>query len=191
MKARTVTLRDDFGHDEHGFWHGAYHRHAPVVLAFLRGRTRGREEAEDLLQETFVRAMRAGTFRRGGNARAYLLSTARHLLINRFRRPRLVVPAEADEAGNDPLDLAPAKVASPEQDAAWQGFRERLDGVLGEMSEAHRTAFELGIFEGRSYAEIAELTGWTLSQVKVNVFRARKRVVRDLGDALPLTGGSS
>ena len=86
------------GHDE-SFWHSAYCSHGPAVLAFLRRRT-GYEEAEDILQETFVRAIRSGTYRGDDtNARAYLMSTARHVLINRLRRPRLVVPAEDHRRG--------------------------------------------------------------------------------------------
>ena len=133
------------------FWHTAYCSHGPAVLAFLRRRV-GREEAEDVLQETFVRAIRAGTFRGDdGNARAYLMSTARHVLINRLRRPRLVVPADElasrargdDHPGRDALAEVPANDATPEQNAAWSAFNERLDSVLTELKEAHRQAFEV------------------------------------------------
>jgi len=177
----AMTLDSD-----ESFWHSAFCSHAPAILSFLEGRLGRREEAEDLLQETFVRAIRAGTFERGGNARAYLLSTARNLLINRFRRPRLVVPAAVPEAGGDPFEAVPDAGASPERQTEWSAFRERLDEVLAAMSEAHRRAFELAIVQQLSYREIAELTGWSESGVKINVYRARRQVVRDLGDALPL-----
>ena len=182
------------GHDE-SFWHSAYCSHGPAVLAFLRRRT-GYEEAEDILQETFVRAIRSGTYRGDDtNARAYLMSTARHVLINRLRRPRLVVPAEDHRAAAQKQGDAMAEVASedpsPEQNTAWSAFNQRLDGVLDELKESYRQAFELAVVQQRSYAEVAQLTGWSLAQVKINVYRARKRVIAGLADYLPDRGETS
>ena len=57
--------------------------------------------------------------------------------------------------------------------------------MLAGLSEPHRRAFELGALEQRSYAEIAEITGWTLPQVKVNLYRARKRVIEELREHFP------
>lgn len=173
------------------FWHAAYCSHAPAVLAFLRRRV-GPEEAEDVLQETFVRAIRSGTYRGDdGNARAYLMATARHVLINRLRRPRLVVNAgdlTPDDAARDALAEVADAAATPEDDAAWSAFRRRLLEVLGELKETYRQAFELGVLQQRSYAEIAGLTGWSLPQVKINVYRARQRVIQGLADYLPNPG---
>ncbi len=175
------------------FWHAAYTAHGSQVLAFLRRRV-GREEAEDVLQETFVRAIRAGTFRGDhGQARAYLMSAARHVLINHLRRPRLVVAA-ADaapariEGGGDALTVAPSPDATPEENATHSAFSRRLEGVLAKLRDNYRRAFELAVLQQYSYAEVAQLTGWSPAQVKINVYRARKRVIEDLGDVLPEAG---
>jgi RNA polymerase sigma-70 factor (ECF subfamily) len=176
------------------FWQSAYESHGPVVLAYLRHRVRERAEAEDLLQETFVRAIRAGTVREEGSVRGYLLRTARNLVINRARRPHLVVAVGAvpgeDDAGDSPLERVPDRGASPEQRASWSAFRAGLLRVLAEMSEAHRRAFDLGVVQRLSYDEVARRTGWTLAQVKTNIFRARQRVIAALGDQLPDAAGS-
>ena len=175
------------------FWHAAYTAHGSDVLAFLRRRV-SREEAEDVLQETFVRAIRAGTFRGDhGQARAYLMSAARHVLINHLRRPRLVVAA-ADAApaqtenGSDALTTASSPDATPEENAARSAFSRRLEGVVAKLRDNYRRAFELAVLEQHSYAEVAQMTGWSLPQVKINVYRARKRVIEDLGDVLPEAG---
>ncbi len=174
----------------HDFWRLAYDSHGPTVLGFLRRRMVG-DEAEDVLQETFVRAIRAGSFERGGNLRAYLLTTARHVMINRLRRPRLVVSSDrlargtAGDEDEDPLQEVAGDAASPEQDAAWSAFRGRLDKALAKLPPAHRQAFELAILEQHSYAEIAQMTGWSPSQVKINIYRARQRVIAELADYLP------
>lgn len=172
---------------DRGFWRAAYQSHAPAVLAFLRHRLGQREDAEDLLQETFVRAIRSGSFD-GDNLRAYLLRTAHNLWVNRRRRPQLVVPLTGGPAADereDPFADVPAEAASPEQEASWSAFRKELRRVLEGLSEPHRRAFELGALEQRSYGEIAEITGWSLAQVKVNLYRARKRVIEELRGHFP------
>lgn len=175
---------------DRGFWRAAYQSHAPAVLAFLQHRLGRREDAEDLLQETFVRAIRSGSFD-GDNLRAYLLRTAHNLWVNRRRRPRLMVPMLGPMAGpvageeEAPLVDVPAETASPEQEASWSAFREELQRVLAGLSEPHRRAFELGALEQHSYGEIARITGWSLPQVKVNLYRARKRIIEELREHFP------
>lgn len=180
--------------EDRGFWRTAYQSHGPAVLAFLRHRLGRSEDAEDLLQETFVRAIRSGSFdedNQGGNLRGYLLRTAHNLWVNRRRRPQVVVPMpglravpEPDER-EDPFAEVPAAGASPEQEASWSAFRKELRRVLVDLPEPHRRAFELGALEQRSYGEIAEITGWSLPQVKVNLYRARKRVIEELRGHFP------
>lgn len=172
------------------FWREAWEAHAPAVLAFLERRTGRREEAEDLLQETFARAIRVGTAE-GDRLRFYLLTTARHLLINRLRRPRLVVNASdtlgsRDETADEEsvLEQVADQSASPERRAAWNAFRTDLDRAVRALSPDLRKAFRLGVVERHAYAEIARQTGWSPAQVKTNIFRARQRVVAALGARL-------
>ncbi len=170
------------------FWQSAFEAHGPAVLGFLRRRIAARDEAEDLLQETFVRAIRADSFRPDGNLRAYLMSTARNLLINRLRRPRLVVAVDTtsdDQRAPSPLERATDPGVSPEQHAALSSFRERLEMELAQLSDDHRLAFELAIRQQLPYSDIGRQTGWSLSRIKINVYRARQRLIRVLGDVLP------
>ena len=79
---------------------------------------------------------------------------------------------------------------TPEDNAAWSAFRKRLDQVLEGLRETYRQAFELAVVQQRSYAEIGQLTGWSPAQVKINVYRARKRVIEGLADYLPDRGAT-
>lgn len=168
-----------------GFWQMAFRSHGPSVLAFLERRLGRKEEAEDLLQETFVRAIRAGSFLEGGPLRAYLLRIAKNLLINRLRRPRLVLPPEFGVEDEDPFaQVADAQQPTPEEGAVWTSLRIRLKEALGRLSADQRRAFDLVSVEQCSYQEIARATGWSPSQVKINVFRARKKLIAELGDVL-------
>ncbi|MBZ0089103.1 MAG: sigma-70 family RNA polymerase sigma factor, partial [Thermoanaerobaculia bacterium] len=93
-------------------WQDAYRRERGALLAFLRRLVRDGGLAEDLLQETFVRAIRAG--RAGADPerlRSYLFTIARNLAADHFRRPRLLSlegpAAEGEErTGFDPEDHA-------------------------------------------------------------------------------------
>ena len=67
-------------------WTSAYARHESDILAFLRRRL-PREDAEDLCQETFARAVAAGdALRDPSRVRAYLYSIAHNLMVNHLRR---------------------------------------------------------------------------------------------------------
>ena len=80
---REVTV------SESSFWTTTYEEHGSAVMAFLTSRTGRRDLAEDLLQETFVRAIRARpTLPDPAGVRSYLFTTAHRLLLSRYRRKR-------------------------------------------------------------------------------------------------------
>jgi RNA polymerase sigma-70 factor (ECF subfamily) len=173
-----------------GSWGKAYRRHGGDIHAYLARRLPRREEAEDLCQETFLRAMRAEQgLRDPSRLRAYLFSTAHNLLVNHLRRPRLVQP-ESELGEGRSLEL----VAGGRDEAAPAGplaaLRERalarsLATALAGLPAEQRLAFTLGPLERRPYAEIAAQTGWSLSKVKINVHRARKSLIARLAGQLP------
>jgi RNA polymerase sigma-70 factor (ECF subfamily) len=171
------------------FWHSAYRDHGPAVLGYLSSRMR-REDAEDLLQETFVRAIRAsGSLRDQDKLRPYLLTIAHNLLVNRYRRrePQLfseLAPANTEEAGPGFAEPA-APARSPEQEADLARLEERLGDVVADMTPHLRTAFEQGVLSQEPYKDIARRNGWSLAQVKINVYRARRHAITKLRDLMP------
>jgi RNA polymerase sigma-70 factor (ECF subfamily) len=178
------------------FWRQAFEVHAPFVLGFLSRRLASHGDAEDLLQETFVRAIGASGAEapREENAlRRYLLTVARNLLFNRGRHLRVVrrVEVASADAGLGEDNAAPwaDTAASPEERAAWSRFHQELETVVSDLPADHGLAFRLGVVERHTYAEIVQRTGWSLSKVKTNVFRARQRVIERLGDRIPVEGG--
>lgn len=171
------------GADQTAFWRGAYEQHGPSVLAFLRSRVGNRDDAEELLQETFVRAIRAGDkLRERDKVRGYLFSTAHNLVRNRARRQQAAPVIVDSEKEIEDGELADNR-------ARLRSLCERLDTVLDTMSSEHRRAFELGVLEKLPYREIAERTGWTISQVKINIYRARRYVMTELTEYMPAQRG--
>jgi len=170
------------------FWFNTFQEHGSSVMAFLTSRVGRRDLAEDLLQETFVRAMRQkAEIPDTAKMRSYLFTTAYHLMIDQRRRKRPTLFSEASTADDSPLDDVAdpeSLAASPERSMDLARLGERLAEALRPLSEAHRTAFELAVLQQKPYAEIAAEQGWTVEQVKVNVHRARKRVIATLRDLL-------
>ena len=167
--------------DDRSLWLQAYEEHGPSILAFLTSRVGRREKAEEFLQETFVRAMSQGArVAPGPNLRSYLFTTAHHLVISERRRghPRLF----SELSGADEAKVAepPAGAHDPETALDLGRVRERLDAALVGLSPAHREAFQAAVMEQKPYAEIAREKGWSMEQVKVNVHRARKRIIAEL-----------
>ena len=170
---------------DRSYWFQAYQDHAPSILAFLTSRVGRRELAEEFLQETFLRAMRRGAgVAAGPNLRSYLFTTAHHLVISDRRRPRVRLFSELSEAEEASVERPAGSVRerSPEAALDLGRVRERLDAALAALSPAHREAFRSAVIEQKPYAEIAREHGWTIEQVKINVHRARKKVIALLRD---------
>lgn len=180
-----AIVRSESGPARAEFWQDAYRSHGASVLGFLVRRVGQRDQAEDLLQETFIRAMRFDSFQ-GGNLRGYLMSIARHLIINKSRRKQFIVPVETPREDMQPFETVPSSDDSPEETAAASLLQHRLRQALGKLTPDHRRAFELAVLEQNTYGEICEATGWSLARVKSNVHRARKKLIVELG---PLTSG--
>lgn len=168
------------------FWPDAYTEHAPGLRNFLRRRLRNAELAEDLTQDTFVRAMNAeGSLRDPGRIRPYLYQTAHRLLLNHLRRPALV-RTESELGAKSELEM----LASAARDRSDESVRERelkeaVERLLEQLPEDQALAFNWAVLEQRSYAEIEEHTGWSRSKIKISVFRARRKIMEEL-DSLGL-----
>lgn len=166
--------------DNARFWEAAYHEHAASILSFLQRRLARKDEAEDLLQETFVRAIKTPSgLRDPGKARSYLFTTAHRLLLDHLQRgPSRLAEAEAQRIEED------AARVSADAGVRVREVRERLDLAMARMTEPERKAFEAAVLRHEPYAEISRRLGWSREQVKVNVFRARQRAMRELGDLM-------
>lgn len=162
-------------------WPDAYAEHAAGLRRFLRRRLRSTELAEDLTQETFVRAMGAEqAIREPGKIRAYLYQTAHRLLLNHVRRPDRV--RSESELGEEARieDLAPEAPDSADDPVHERDLRAAVHRVLDRIPEDQARAFTWAVLEQRSYSEIEEHTGWSRSKVKISVHRARKQVMQEL-----------
>ncbi|MFH0882114.1 MAG: RNA polymerase sigma factor [bacterium] len=168
------------------YWHAAYEEYGPPVLAFLVNRLGHRADAEDLLQETFVRAIRSRkALRDETKVKSYLFSIAHNLMVNHVRklRPDTATSLTGPDGINSLDRIADEGMISPDLEAEANDLNEAVQTVLDTLHERYQVAFRLGVLEGRAYNDIARTTGWNLAQVKINVHRARRKVIDHLKDS--------
>jgi RNA polymerase sigma-70 factor (ECF subfamily) len=148
--------------------------HAGVVFAFLRRVSGSTTDADDLGQETFLRAYTAlrgypPERRRALQARTWLLTIAANVWRNhvrsRVRHPEspLIIEYGAERWP----DLAPG----PAEKAATADDRRKLVAALATLPEAHRISVVLRHVVGLSYAELAEVQGCPVGTAKAHVSR--------------------
>jgi len=151
-------------------------RHAAALARFASSLGE-REEIEELVQDTFVRAFQAlDSFRADSSLRTWLFTIERRLVLDRrragARRHARLSYGEADAAvEHTALDA----VVAEETEA-------RLQRAIGRLSPTQREVFVLRVAEGRSYREIAEIAGTTEGAARVHYHNAM-RAVKEFLDA--------
>jgi RNA polymerase sigma-70 factor (ECF subfamily) len=148
--------------------------HGSAVHTYLYRVTGSATEADDLGQETFLRAYKAlrdytPERRRELHPRAWLLSIAANVWRNdirsKVRRP--VSAASVEDYSERWADTGPG----PEEWASRTAEREMLGAALGKLPERFRAAVVLRHVLGMSYAEVAEVQGCPVGTVKAQVSR--------------------
>jgi RNA polymerase sigma-70 factor (ECF subfamily) len=159
--------------------------HADALYGAALRMTRDRADAEDLLQETFLKAFRAyDRFEEGTNLRAWLFRILTNTYISTYRR-RQRAPEESDLDDVEELylyrRLAAAGLSRSAEDAALDRLTApEVLSALEELPEQFRLAVLLSDVEGFSYKEIAEITDVPIGTVMSRLHRGRKALQRAL-----------
>jgi RNA polymerase sigma-70 factor, ECF subfamily len=136
----------------------------PALRRYARALTRKRELADDLVQDTLVRALRSEHLFHGGDIRSWLYTILTNLNRNRLRalarRPALQAIEDNDAA----------EVAGPEA-----GARD-IERALASLVEDQRSALLLVVLEGLSYREVAQVQGVPIGTVMSRLARARLQI---------------
>ncbi len=154
--------------------------HLRALMTVATRLTRNPAEAEDLVQDTFIKAMRAShQFEPGTNMKAWLLRILTNTFINRYRRGGLERSVlEAPEAGPllDGWTSASAleSLRDPESQALRSVLEAEINAALAELPEDFRLAVVLSDVEELSYKEISEIMGCPIGTVMSRLHRGRK-----------------
>jgi RNA polymerase sigma-70 factor (ECF subfamily) len=147
----------------------------PAQRAYLLKRFPSLPDHDDLVQETYVRTLRAHERGRVPCARAFLFTTARNAAIDLFRRRRTRVHEEISEFTAMPLlEASPEIGDSLERE---QRLEVLLEGILA-LPERCRQVMMLRHLDGLSYKEIAERLGISPETVKVHMIKGVKDCTR-------------
>ncbi|MFJ5232554.1 RNA polymerase sigma factor [Kitasatospora sp. NPDC088391] len=174
--AATPALIEAARAGDRAAWTDIYRCYHGAVLAYLLRRTGSRPLAEDLAQDTFVRAM-AGIrgFRwTGADFGAWLFTIARNVLLDhekrRSTRRERAVAAVADRDSG--VRVEEAVIAAAEA--------ARVDAALAVLNERQRAVLRLRYWDGLSSPEIADRIGLRVGAVKTLTYRARLNLRRSL-----------
>ena len=146
----------------------------PALRAYAWSLTRNQSDADDLVQETLLKALRhLEKFEPGSRLRAWLFTIQRNTFLSGLK------VAQREPTGVD--DCAPIAPASqPTQE--WTVRGRELMNAVGRLPPHYREVLVLVVMLGESYETAAQLCQITLGTVKSRVNRARRMVIEDLGD---------
>jgi RNA polymerase sigma-70 factor (ECF subfamily) len=147
-----------------------YDRHASALLSIALRILRDPAEATDVVHDAFVTvADRAGQYVEArGSVRAWLVTLARNLSIDRTRRVTRTGKVARELLASEPVAL----FETPESLAADARERSKLREALASLPQAQRATLEVAFFEGLSYAEIAVRENVPLGTIKSRAARA-------------------
>lgn len=162
-------------------FHALVLRELDAVYRLAYHLTLSTDKADDLVQETYLRALKSrASFRTTERGpRPWLLTILHNIHKTRMGR------AARDPSDSESLDEQPAAEPDPLPDSIdWEQVDERLKNAMEALPTAHRTVLLLWAVEGLSYKQIAEVTDVPIGTVMSRLYRARQALagqVFDLG----------
>ena len=154
-----------------------FERYSRPVISFVYDMVGDRALAEDLTQETFVRAHRhLAALREESKFSTWLFSIAKNVAREHLRSPeRRSAKVDLDDEAVREL---PDGALTPVGELLDKELSAVVRRALGALDDDKRMVFTLKIFQQRSYEEIAEITGFSLPKVKTDLHRARAEMRR-------------
>ena len=132
------------------------------IYRFILKNMRDKDEARDVVQDTFERVWLKASEVSFEKAKSYLFTTAYRIMLERIRKKKRKEPTETL------LNRIPDSSKDPDFD-----LKRILNEAISKLPEDQRSVILLRDYEGYSYDEIGRITGLNESQVKVYIFRAR------------------
>jgi len=154
-----------------------YEHHHRFVLKFLYGMVGEIGLAEELTQETFVRALTSiGKMRSEAKLSTWLGGIAKNVASNSFRSRRR--EDRNLEIGGLPFEEISSSNLSPDTELLNVELQDVIRDALGKLTEDKRLVFVLKILQHKSYEEIAEITDSSIPKLKTDLHRAKAEMRR-------------
>ena len=161
------------------------------VMSMVSRLVRDHHEAQDIVQEAFIKAYRALPRFRGDSAfytwlYRIAMNTAKNYLVSKGRRPAIggVELDEAEVVGIPKLQ----DIESPERQLLRDELEQVINSAIRKLPDDLRTAITLREFDGLSYEEIAQIMDCPVGTVRSRIFRAREAIDKQIKE---LSAGKS
>jgi len=135
--------------------------YSDLVYRFIRGNLRDEERANDIVQDSYEKLWRRVAEIDYMVVKSWLFTTAYNNMIDIIRKEKRIVALEPDHE----IELV--------YDSQYSDLHDILNEALQKLPEQQKISVMLRDYEGYSYKEIGEITGFSEAQVKINIYRAR------------------
>jgi RNA polymerase sigma factor (sigma-70 family) len=142
---------------------------ADSVYRFIRGNLKDEERANDIVQDSYERLWRNVADLEYPVVKSWLFSTAYHIMIDIIRKEKRMTTMESVHENEVICDTH------------YSDLNEILHMALDNLPEHQKSSVMLRDYEGYSYKEIGDITGWSEAQVKINIYRGRMALKNFIG----------
>ncbi|MDR0972138.1 MAG: RNA polymerase sigma factor [Bacteroidales bacterium] len=139
------------------------------ILRFLVKNLKDRQEAEDILQDVFLKLWEKHKEVDNDKVKAYLFKAAYNTMINTINHNKLI----------DNIEIKDTVTINAQN--AHSDIRDILSDALNLLSSLQKASLLLRDYEGYSYNEIGQILNITEENVKINIFRARQKMKKYIG----------
>ena len=150
--------------------------HMRAAYNLARWLVRNDHDAEDIVQESFLKAYKAQESFRGGEARTWMLSIVRNTAMDFLRRYKTGLAVPLGDRGYEPEDASP----DPERTLLEQSRRDRVRQAISRLEPEFREVIVLREIEGLPYKEIAAALNIPMGTVMSRLSRARNLLLVEL-----------
>jgi len=153
------------------------------VLRFLYAMVGDRTVAEELTQETFVRAYRnLSTIRKEAKVSTWLCGIAKNVALNHLRSQRKESRHQVEDSEVE--DQPGKETSQPDRQVLNSELRQVIHRALAGLDDNKRLVFTLKVMQQLSYEEIAAATGYSIAKLKTDLHRAKAEMRRVIGPYL-------
>jgi len=176
FKDMDAQLIDEVGKGNQAAFDILFSKYNNKLYASLLAFTKSQELAEDLTQKTFIRVWKKiETFRGDSSLFTWIYRIAINLAKNEFSSKQAKNQGITDNI-DDTYDLE-SSVSSPESHVIEAESMQAVMDFIASLPSDLREAISLREFDGKSYEEIAQITGSPIGTVRSRIFRAREEIL--------------
>jgi len=189
VEISDTTLVERARRDDAAAYDELVRRYQERIYATIYHMTSNHEDANDLVQDTFVKGYRAlRSFKGDSSFYTWIYRIAVNKTINFLKQRKNRIQMSLNDldfnAENDPDMVALVSEKTPRRDLGLSELQEKLNGAMQKLSEHHRMVVTLHDIQGLSHEEIGEIMDCNVGTVRSRLFYARQQLQALLSDYL-------